>query len=41
MKAQQVMDELTTFWQQRIGQMENYLGRELTPNQRKTNEHKP
>ena len=40
-KAQQVMDELTTFWQQRIDQLENYLDHELTPNQRKTNEHKP
>jgi DNA-binding transcriptional ArsR family regulator len=40
-KAQQVMDELTTFWQQRIDQLENYLHHELTPNQRKTNEHKP
>jgi DNA-binding transcriptional ArsR family regulator len=40
-KAQQVMDELTTFWQQRIDQLENYLDRELTLNQRKTNEHKP
>jgi DNA-binding transcriptional ArsR family regulator len=40
-KAQQVMDELTTFWQQRIDQLENYLDHDLTPNQRKTNEHKP
>ncbi len=34
-KAQQVMDELTTFWQQRIDQLENYLDHELTSKPKK------
>jgi DNA-binding transcriptional ArsR family regulator len=40
-KAQQVMDELTTFWMQRIDQLENFLDQELAQQPNKNDEHQP
>jgi DNA-binding transcriptional ArsR family regulator len=40
-KAQQVMDELTTFWMQRIDQLEKFLDQELAQQPKKNDEHQP
>ena len=40
-KAQQLMDELAGFWQQRLDRLEDYLDRAIPQNRSKINERKP